>query len=49
MTDVLRMIDYAESGNLPAAGGILDQTQSFMDAWDCVRSERVTIAKERNG
>ncbi len=38
---------FASSGLPPVAGGMLDQTQCFVDAWRVVRSTRRRLLNER--
>lgn len=37
---LIRLCDFADKGNLPRAGGVLDQTASFADGLEFVRWER---------
>lgn len=46
MTAFLQVLGFAEDGHRPAGGGLLDQTQCFVDAWTFVKSERRVIAEE---
>jgi hypothetical protein len=42
--DFLRMAAFADDGYLPAAGAVLDQTQSFMTALRFFRDEERSLA-----
>lgn len=48
--EVVDLIQFAEKGTLPVAGGILDQTTSFRDAMRAWRSELAAVkAQQTNG
>lgn len=37
MVEIVDLIQFADKGTLPTAGGLLNQTTSFRDAWRAFR------------
>ena len=46
VSDAMMMIDLAEKGHLPVAGGVLDQSQWFMEAYRFYQTDVQTIKAE---
>jgi hypothetical protein len=44
----LKMIAMAEKGHLPVGGGVLDQSQWFMEAYRCFTDDVAQIKAESN-
>lgn len=44
---LLQLLDFADEGNLPLSGGILDQTQWLLDALSFYRSEKGRLEAEQ--
>lgn len=49
VVEIVDLIQFADKGTLPAAGGLLNQTTSFRDAWRAFRYAMSAIKAEDNG
>lgn len=46
VNQLIRLCAFADKGNLPGGGGVLDQTSSFTDGLELVRIERAKCERE---
>jgi hypothetical protein len=47
--ELIGLCGHADNGVLPVAGGILDQTQAFIDGWAQVRTGREEMKAGKHG
>lgn len=46
---LLELVDWAKDGHFPVAGGVLDQSQSFLYACRYLWAQEFKIEKEKHG